>query len=591
MTDAPVLRSSRRGFLAALAAATAACRVSTGKAPVAPTEPPPTGSQVIDDPKLGEITEATFAEAEKLAGVEYTPAERRQMLASVEDQIARAVSRRQHALPHALAPATTFDPRLPGVALPSVTPSVRPGRRSDAVPGRDEDLAFASAADQAHWIARRKITSERLTELYLDRLDTIGRGLECVVTTTPTLALEQAQRADREVARGKPRGPLHGVPWGAKDLFDTAGIPTTWGATPYANRIPETDALAVRRLEDAGAVLVAKLTTGALAYGEIWFDGRTRSPWNPAEGSSGSSAGPAAAVSAGLVGFALATETLGSIVSPCMRCGTTGLRPTFGRVARTGVMALCWSLDKVGPMSRTVEDGALVLGAITGSDPGDPSSLSMPYRFDARTGIEGLRVGYAPEWFEADGVTSVERAALETLRGLPVELVPIEIPELPYDALLTILFAEAATAFEELTLQDLDDQLVWQTPKAWPNTFRLSRFITAIDLLAADRLRREAMQLWHEIFADVDVLFGPSYADPMLLLTNCTGHPCVCLPAGFITRPPVPFLDGVVPTDLTPREVPRGVTLWGRLFDEGTLCRVAMALESALGVGNRRPPV
>jgi Asp-tRNA(Asn)/Glu-tRNA(Gln) amidotransferase A subunit family amidase len=590
MTQTPVLRSSRRGFLAALAAATAACRASTGE--TKPAAPGSSGAPPIEtDRGTGEITEATFAEAEKLAGVRFTPAERRQMLATIDGQIARAVMRRAHALPRELAPATVFDPRLPGVALPTATAQVRPGRRRDAVPKADEDIAFAPAADLAHWIARRKITSERVTELYLERLDTIGRSLECVVTTTPELAIEQARRADREVARGKPRGPLHGVPWGAKDLFDTAGIATTWGATPYAARVPDEDAVVVRRLEQAGAVLAAKLTTGALAYGDIWFDGRTRSPWNPAEGSSGSSAGPAAAVAAGLVGFGLATETLGSIVSPSMRCGSTGLRPTFGRVARTGSMPLCWSLDKIGPMSRTVEDGALVLAAIDGADPGDPASLSMPLRFDATASIDGLRVGYAPQWFEADDVTSVDRAALEAMRRLPVELVPIEVPELPYDALLTILFAEAATAFEDLTLGDLDDELVWQGPTAWPNTFRLSRFITAIDLIAAQRLRREAMQRWHEVFAEVDVLFGPSYADPMLLATNCTGHPCICLPAGFLTRPPAPFLDGKVPTDLTPREVPRGITLWGRLFDEGTLCRVAMALESELDVWHRRPPL
>ena len=589
MTQAPVLRSSRRGFLAALAAATAACRVATGE--TRPAEPPKVSPIPPGDELLPDITEQTFAEAEKLAGVTYTPAERRQMLATVEEQLGRAIRRRAHPLPRDTAPATLFDPRLPGVALPSPTPLVRPGRRTDELPAHDEDLAFASAADQAHWIARRKITSERLTELYLERLDTIGRTLECVVAITPALALEQARRADREVARGKPRGPLHGVPWGAKDLFDTAGIATTWGATPFAARVPEHDAVAVQRLEQAGAVLVAKLTTGALAYGDIWFGGRTRSPWNPAEGSSGSSAGPAAAVAAGLVGFALATETLGSIVSPSMRCGATGLRPTFGRVARTGSMPLCWSLDKVGPMARTVEDGALVLGAVHGADPGDPSSLSLPYRFDASASIEGLRIGYAPEWFEADDITSVDRTALEALRRLPVQLVPIEVPKLPYDALLTILFAEAATAFEDLTLQDLDDQLVWQGPTAWPNTFRLARFISAIDLLAAQRLRREAMQLWHAIFSEVDLLFGPSFAEPMVLLTNCTGHPCLCLPAGFVTRPPAPFLDGVVPQDLTPREVPRGVTLWGRLFDEGTLCRVGMALEAELGVQHRRPPL
>jgi Asp-tRNA(Asn)/Glu-tRNA(Gln) amidotransferase A subunit family amidase len=384
---------------------------------------------------------------------------------------------------------------------------------------------------------------------------------------------------------------LHGIPWGAKDLLDTAGVPTTWGAEPFRNRVPETDAIVVRRLDDAGAVLAAKLTTGALAYGDIWFDGRTHNPWNQDEGASGSSAGPAAAVAAGLAGFAVGTETLGSIVSPSMRCGTTGLRPTFGRVARTGCMSLCWSLDKIGPVTRFVEDSALVLGAIHGTDPGDPASWAAPFVFDARAPLPKLRVGYVPTWFEGEDATSIDREALAAMKRLDVDVVIIETPELPYDALLAILFAEAATAFEALTLNNEDDTLTWQGADAWPNMFRLARFIPAVDYLAAQRLRREVMVAFAEVFADVDAIIGPSYAASMLVATNFTGHPSLTLRAGFRERPPKPYLDGKTAQDATPRTVPQGITVWGRLFEEGMLCRLGMALEQQLGVADQRPPL
>jgi Asp-tRNA(Asn)/Glu-tRNA(Gln) amidotransferase A subunit family amidase len=417
---------------------------------------------------------------------------------------------------------------------------------------------------------------------------------------TEARARAQAQRADDELARGRYRGPLHGVPWGAKDLLDTAGVPTTFGAEPYRDRVPAGDAAVVSRLDEAGAVLVAKLSLGALAYGDIWHGGRTNNPWNLAEGSSGSSAGSAAAVVAGLVGFAIGTETLGSIVSPCMRTGATGLRPTFGRVSRVGAMPLCWSLDKIGPLARTVEDCALVLAAIGGHDPRDPSSLDVPLAFDFRAEVAGLRVGFSPPWFAGAGATELDRAVLPALRRLGVETVELSLPDLPYDSLVLILLAESAAAFEELTLSDRDDLLTWQETAAWPNTFRLARFISAVDLVQADRLRRRVMQALDEVFAGVDAVVSPSYEGPLLVATNFTGHPSLTLRVGFQelpTRDELTLSDAQRKRTQAPsaagqtHRVPHAITLFGRLFDEGTLCRLGRALEAELSVWAERPPV
>lgn len=531
-----------------------------------------------------------LAAAEEILGVQYTPREREQILASLDEQLAWTASREGHPLPNALAPATTFDPRLPGMVVPTAAAPVSLAAVTRSLPDDEEELAFASVAELSHWLATGAITSRRLTELYLDRLKRFGPKLECVVTPTEELALAQADRADAELAAGRRRGPLHGIPWGAKDLFDTKDVLTTWGATPYRDRVATEDAAVVRRLEEAGAVLVAKLTLGALAYGDIWFGGRTRNPWNPVEGSSGSSAGSAAAVAAGLVGFALGTETMGSIVSPSMRCGTTGLRPTFGRVARTGAMALCWSLDKVGPLTRTVEDAALVLAAIDGSDPGDPSSLDVPLALDLQRPLDGLRVGFMPGWFADEELSAPERALPGILRELPgVEVVELpSLPSLPYAALYTILYAEAAAAFETLTAQGLDDELQWQDDIAWPNSLRRARLLSAIDLVQAQRIRREVMQAMAERFARVDVMVGPSYAGGMLLATNMSGHPSLTMRAGFVERGPIDSLSGE-PLEGPTRAAPQGFTLWGRPYDEGTLCRAGLALQQHLGVASRRP--
>jgi Asp-tRNA(Asn)/Glu-tRNA(Gln) amidotransferase A subunit family amidase len=463
------------------------------------------------------------------------------------------------------------------------------------LPAKDDEIAFAPLTQLSRWIEQRKLTSERLTGVYLDRLQRFDPKLHCVITLTRDHALAQAKQADAEIAAGKHRGPLHGIPWGAKDLLDTAGIATTYGAEPFRNRVPAADAAVVKRLNDAGAVLVAKLSLGALALNDIWFGGQTMNPWLLEEGSSGSSAGPGAATAAGLVGFAIGSETGGSIVSPSMRCGVTGLRPTYGRVPRTGAMTLCWSLDKLGPMARSVEDTLLVLAAISGPDAGDVASVPSKLDFDSSASVHGLRVGYFPNWMKEAPATDVDLAALETVKKVGMVPVEVSIPDWPYDSLDLILFAEGAAAFEELTLSHQVDQLTAQVPDAWPNIFRQSRFLSAVDFVQADRFRRKVANEMARVFSEVDLLLVPSLRDEMLTLTNFTGHPSLTLRAGFVEVSEArsdwaPDPNKPLPKFSPPRRVPHGVTLIGRLFDEGTLGSAGLALEKAFGVAGERPP-
>ncbi|HEX3348287.1 MAG TPA: amidase, partial [Acetobacteraceae bacterium] len=490
------------------------------------------------------IDDATLDAAERLLGIRYTDAERAEMRDNLPGQVELAVRRRAVKLPNALPPATLFDPRLPGFVMPAQTALNIP-RAAPAPPPSDEDIAFAPVHRLSAWIAGGQLSSVRLTRIYLDRIRRHAASLFCFATVTETLALAQAERADALLAGGKWLGPLHGIPYAAKDILDTAGITTGWGAEPFATRVPDSDAAVVRRLAEAGAVLIGKTSVGALAYGDIWYGGRTRNPWNTEEGSSGSSAGSASAVAAGLAGFAIGTETLGSIVSPCARCGTTGLRPTFGRVSRAGAMALCWSLDKIGPITRAVEDTALILAAINGLDPRDECSIAAPFGWDATGSAIGMRVGYN----EADFTDPLDIAALDAVRAVGAVAVPITLPDLPYDALRHLLFAEAAAAFEDLTLEDTDDTLARQDPGAWPNSFRKARFLSAVDHIQLDRLRRRVMQEIDAIFRRVDVLLAPAMTGPMTVVGNMTGHPCLTIRAGFAehrTRQMPAFLHGKI---------------------------------------------
>ena len=445
----------------------------------------------------------------------------------------------------------------------------------------------------SRWIETRKLTSERLTRIYLDRIERFDSKLRCVITLTRDLALAQAKQADLEIAAGKYRGPLHGIPWGAKDLLDTAGIPTTYGAEPYRNRVPAQDAAVVHRLHQAGAVLIAKLSLGALALNDIWFGGQTMNPVAAGRRRVRFERRSRRATAAGLVGFSIGSETGGSIVSPAMRCGVTGLRPTYGRVPRTGAMTLCWSLDKLGPMTRSVEDAMLVLQAITGPDPGDVASVPSHLDFDAAAGVQGLRVGYFPGWMKESPATDVDRAALETAGKLGMVPVEVTLPDWPYDSLNLILFAEAAAAFEELTLSGGVDQLKVQVPDAWPNIFRQARFLSAVDFVQADRLRRSVAQEMARIFSQVDLLLVPSLRDEMLTISNFTGHPSLTFRAGFVEVAEArsdwaPDPANPLPRFSPPRRVPHGVTLIGRLFDEGTIARAGLAFERSSTWQERR---
>jgi Asp-tRNA(Asn)/Glu-tRNA(Gln) amidotransferase A subunit family amidase len=602
------MASSRRQFLKGPAIAllgAAASRVAPARAN--PAAPPPSAPPPGQPPAFGTgpvvgpaISPTTIAEAEKLVQVNYTPAERAQAAANWRVSLAPVYERRtgprKLALEPTVAPATQWNPVLPGLAVgPARNRFVRSSAQVGKLPARDDEIAFASVSQLSRWIESRQLTSERLTRLYLERLERFQPKINAVITLTRELALRQAKQADAEIAAGKYRGPLHGIPWGAKDLVDTAGIATTYGAEPFKDRVPKADAATVARLHQAGAVLVAKLSLGALALNDIWYGGQTNNPWLLEEGASGSSAGPGAATAAGCVGFALGSETGGSIVAPSMRCGVTGLRPTFGRVPRTGAMTLCWSLDKLGPMARSVEDTFLVLAALSGPDAGDVSSVPSKLDFDANAGIKGLKVGFFPRWMAEAPATDVDRAALETLKKLGATPVEVQIPDWPYNSLSTILFAEAAAAFEELTLNHGLDQLKMQVPDAWPNIFRQSRFLSAVDMVQADRMRRKVAEEMARLFATVDVLLVPSLRDEMLTITNFTGHPSLTLRAGFVEV-------GEGRTDWAPdpvhpmpkfspkRRVPHGVTFIGRLFDEGTIGRAGIALEKALGVVKERPP-
>jgi len=596
------MAKSRRQFLTEtslglLATATAYRSFAQQPGDLPPGAPPAFGT----GPAVGpEVSPSTFAEAEKLVQIQLTASERAMAASSWRKTMAALYERRtgprQVKLASTAAPASRWDPMLPGLKRGAerdvfIRANVDPG----PLPARDEDIAFASVTQLSRWIEQRKLTSDRLTRIYLKRLEQFDPKLHCVITLTRELALAQSKKADDEIAAGNYRGPLHGIPWGAKDLLDTAGIPTTYGAEPFRNRIPTEDAVVVRRLHEAGAVLVAKLSLGALALNDIWFGGQTMNPWLLEEASSGSSAGPGAATAAGLVGFAIGSETGGSIVSPSMRCGIAGLRPTYGRVARTGAMTLCWSLDKLGPMTRHVEDAMLVLHAISGPDAADLASVPSHLDFDASASVRGLRVGYVPRWMNENPATAVDRAALEVVKTVGMVPVEVTIPNWPYDSLNLILFAEGAAAFEELTLSGGLNQLKAQVPDAWPNIFREARFLSAVDFVQADRFRRKVAEEMARVFSEVDLLLVPSLRDEILTATNFTGHPSLTLRAGFVEVSKArsdwaPDPNNPMPTFSPPRRVPHGVTLFGRLFDEGTLGRAGMALERAFDVVNQRPP-
>ena len=512
------------------------------------------------------VTVDLIEKAEELAGLAFTPEERAMMAEGLEQERERFEAVRGVALDNAVPPALRFTPLLPGMQPETRQRRIkwsRPPRLER--PGVLEDLAFWPVTHLAALVKARKVTPVELTEMYLARLKRYDPALKCVVTLTEDLARSQARRADKEIAAGGYRGPLHGIPWGAKDLLATKGYRTTWGAMPYKDQVIDLDAAVVERLDAAGAVLVAKLTLGALAMGDVWFGGRTMNPWNTEKGSSGSSAGPGAATAAGLVGFSIGTETHGSIISPSMTCGVTGLRPTFGRVSRYGAMALSWSMDKIGPMCRSVEDCAMVLEAIRGPDAKDGFVIDAAFNWDAALDVTKLRVGYLEEAYSEEQLTKFHgQATLDTLRGLGIELIPVKLPEYPVDALGYVLFVEAAAAFDELTRSNRDDLLVRQKQGAWPNIFRKARMVPAVEYVQAMRVRTLVMEAMARLFEEIDVYVAPPWGKAKSILTNLTGHPLVVLPNGF-----------------TEEELPTCTTFVGNLFGEAELLAVAKAYQDA----------
>ncbi len=521
-----------------------------------------------------EITAASVAAAEEIAGVQFTDAEREQLVNGLKRQSAALAALHEVEIPNEVAPAISFSPLPRPSALPSgeSRPPVLTQRTNATLPASDAALAYAPLTTLANLVRRRVVTSERLTTLYLDRLERLNPQLFFATSVLRERALVKARAADAEIAAGRYKGPLHGIPWGAKDLLAVAGAPTTWGTTPYREQRFETDATVVKRLDDAGAVLIAKLTLGELAMGDVWYGGMTRNPWNLEQGSSGSSAGSASAAAAGAVSFAIGSETLGSISSPATRCGATGLRPTFGRVPRTGAMALSWSMDKLGPLARSVEDCAVVFSALHGPDDQDATVHAAPYSWDGNASVRGLRVGVLRSDFERQTVTKpFDTAALQVLSGLGVSLVDATIPEHPYAALRIILTAEAGAAFDELMRSGRMAEMVGQGPNSWPQIFREAHFIPATDYINANRVRTQVMRSWESLMDQVDVIVAPTNSG-QLLATNLTGHPAVILPHGF-------------------REngTPLSLTFVGRLFDEATLLRVAHAYQQATDFHLKHP--
>ncbi len=560
----------RRKFLSVVPAALAAGVAAPALAQQGqPQEPPHFGKDALKG-------------AEQIFGLDFHDAEEDMMLRGVSRNLDAYETLRKLDIPQGTEPAFVFHPDLPGKRPAPGGPRAARLQVAPQPPvtfGKSlEELAFLPVTALAPLIESRRISSTALTKMYLDRLKRYGDRLKCVVTLMEAQALEQAAKADKEIAAGRYRGQLHGIPWGAKDLLATKGIRTTFGAKPYEDQMIDMDATVVERLRDAGAVLVAKLSMGALAMGAVWYGGTTRNPWNTERGSSsGSSAGPASATAAGLVGFGIGTETLGSIISPSSTCGVTGLRPTYGRVSRHGAMALSWTMDKIGPICRSVEDCALVFNAIYGSDGRDDSVVDAPFAWNPSVPLSKLRIAYLKSEFDASpappNMNEQQRKALEQRRAVSAEaldvfrkagakLEPIDLPDFPAQAIRFILNTEGAAAFDELTRSRGVDLLTAQGPGDWPNTFRTSRFVPAVEYLRATRARTLLMQKMDEMMTKCDVFISPT-GSASLTITNLTGHPAVTLKAGFVDN------------------MPTAIMLTGRLYDEATLLRVALAFERA----------
>lgn len=524
----------------------------------------------------GDLDNNTIKAAEKLLKLSFKNSERDSLLQGVHERSLDYEEIRNYKLDNSIPPAFDFNPVPIGFEFEKDFLTANFGLKKDvALPENLNDLAFYTVSDLSVLIKNRLITSEQLTKIYLDRIKKYNGELFAFITITKKLALQQARQADKEIAEGKYRSPLHGIPYGVKDLLAFPGYKTTWGAAPYKDQVLEQKAVVIQKLEKAGAILLGKLSLGALAWGDVWFGGKTRNPWNTEQGSSGSSAGPASATSAGLVAFSIGSETWGSIVSPSTRCGTTGLRPTYGRVSRTGAMALSWSMDKLGPICRSANDCAIVFEAIKGTDGIDRTLIDLPFNYNADLDISNLRIGYIAEFFKDSLPTSkTDDAVLQTFKKMGVNLLKVDFPkDIPVSALSLILSAEAAAAFDGLTTSNRDDLLVRQIKNAWPNAFREARFIPAVEYINANRIRFQLIEEMDKIMQKVDVVITPSFGGNQLLLTNLSGHPAMVVPNGF-----------------NENGEPLSITFLANLYDEASLIRVAKAYQDATGFDEKHPP-
>ncbi len=528
--------------------------------------------------KLAEdkITVDMLRNAQQVIGLKFTDAQLDSATANVTEFRSSYESIRKQPLSNDVAPALQFNPIPVGFSFEQKQEKFEVERSKGLkLPANQEDLAFYTVPQLAELLRTKQISSEELTKFFLARLKQHGPTLECVTTLTEELALEQARRADKEIKAGKYKGMLHGIPYGVKDLLATKGYKTTWGSVPYKDQQLNLNATVVERLEQAGAVLVAKLTLGELAMGDVWYGGKTKSPWDTSKGSSGSSAGSASAVAAGLLPFAIGTETLGSIVSPSTACGTTGLRPTYGRVSRHGAMAMSWSMDKIGPIARSAEDCAIVFNAIHGPDGKDQTVIDAPFNYNKNINVKKLRVGYLKKDFERDyGFKENDQATLEALQKAGIELVPMELPNLPARDLTLTISVEGAAAFDELTRSGRDSLMVQQHKNAWPNIFRAGRFVTAVEYLQAQRVRTLLIQQMQEKLKDVDVYISPSFASSNLVVTNLTGHPCVVVPNGFQKN-----------------GMPTTITFMGKLYGEAQVLALAKFYQDLTNHDEQRPPM
>ncbi|MCI0337906.1 MAG: amidase [Acidobacteria bacterium] len=553
---------NRRSFVKLLPAAGAASITITN------LDVTNTAAQRAQQQAPQKITQEMLRAAEQVIGIELTEAQEAMALNGVNRNLANYETLRKIDVPLDTEPAIAFHPALPGKKFNTTRARLKPSKVDPPKFNSTEELSFCTVTQLAELVRTKQVSPVELTKMYLKRLEKYGSKLLCVVTLTEELALKQAEDAEREIKRGKYRGPLHGIPCGIKDLFATRGIKTTWGAEPYRDQMIDYDATVVERLRDAGAILVAKLSMGALAMGGRWFAGMTRNPWQPEEsntGSSGSSAGSASATSAGLVGFSLGTETLGSIVSPSSRCGVTGLRPTYGRISRYGAMGLSWTMDKIGPICRGVEDCALVLDAIHGPDGHDITVEDVPFNWNPDRPLSQMRIGYVKTEFEdgSDARKAMYKEALDALRSAGANLEPLELPKFSTQSLRIILNAEAATAFDDITRDGRVNQLSGQAQGDWPNSFRTSRFIPAVEYIRAQRARTLLMREMDKLMSNWDVFVTPAPGSASLLITNLTGHPAVVLPCGFNNN------------------LPQAIMFTGGLYDEAAPLRLALAFERA----------